>query len=163
MEEYTARIASPIGPLTLVASDRGVRSISMERAGATRDEVSGIIDHPLLAQAAEQLAEYFGGTRTAFELPLDPAGTPFQQQVWAALREIPYGETRSYLAVARQLGRPTAIRAVGAANGRNPIAIVTPCHRVIGSDGSLTGFAGGLDNKRHLLALESSALSPRLL
>lgn len=164
MEEHTARIASPIGPLTLVASDRGLRSISMERdAGATPGEVSGIIDHPLLAQAAGQLAEYFAGTRTAFDLPLDPAGTPFQQQVWAALRAIPYGETRSYLAIARQLGRPTATRAVGAANGRNPIAIVTPCHRVIGSDGSLTGFAGGLDNKRRLLALESSAISPQLL
>ena len=156
MQEHRSRIASPLGRLTLVATDRGLRSVSMARdlAAGAADIGSDACDHPVLVQAATQLGEYFARTRTAFDLPLDAAGTPFQQEVWAMLRTIPYGETRSYLAIAVQLGRPTATRAVGAANGRNPIAIITPCHRVIGRDGSLTGFAGGLENKRLLLALE---------
>ena len=109
---------------------------------------------PLLGQAKQQLAEYFAGQRQAFDLPLRMQGTPFQQKVWAALREIPYGETRSYGQIAAQVGNPKASRAVGMANNRNPIAIIVPCHRVIGANGSLTGYAGGLSVKEELLALE---------
>jgi methylated-DNA-[protein]-cysteine S-methyltransferase len=110
--------------------------------------------HPVLVETARQLREYFAGRRKAFTLTLDPAGTPFQRKVWNALLTIPFGETRSYGQIARQIGSPAAVRAVGAANGRNPISIVTPCHRVIGSTGRLTGFAGGLDAKAYLLASE---------
>jgi methylated-DNA-[protein]-cysteine S-methyltransferase len=109
---------------------------------------------PLLRRAARELSEYFQGLRREFDLPLAPAGTPFQQKVWAALRDIPFGETRSYRQIAAAVGNPAACRAVGMANSRNPIAVIIPCHRVIGADGSLTGYAGGLDKKRHLLALE---------
>jgi methylated-DNA-[protein]-cysteine S-methyltransferase len=115
--------------------------------------------HPHLTRAVAQLNEYFAGRRTAFDLPLDPHGTPFQQQVWEQLLAIPYGETRSYLDLARKLGNPNATRAVGAANGRNPISIIVPCHRVIGSSGKLTGFAGGLEIKERLLNLESATPS----
>jgi len=111
---------------------------------------------PVLEAAAEQLREYFAGERTSFDLPLALDGTPFQQEAWRALADIPYGETVSYGEQARRLGRPDAVRAVGAANGANPIAIVLPCHRVIGADGSLTGFGGGLETKRRLLDLERS-------
>jgi methylated-DNA-[protein]-cysteine S-methyltransferase len=107
-----------------------------------------------LAAAARQLTEYFAGQRTEFDLPLEMAGTDFQRRVWAALREIPYGETVSYGELARGLGQASASRAVGLANGKNPFAVVVPCHRVVGSDGSLTGYGGGLDRKRFLLALE---------
>lgn len=109
---------------------------------------------PVLEMAARQLYEYFSGRRTVFDLPLTPAGTPFQRRVWDALLNIPYGETRSYLHIATQVGNPAACRAVGAANGKNPIAIFIPCHRVIGADGSLVGFGGGLHIKEHLLRLE---------
>jgi methylated-DNA-[protein]-cysteine S-methyltransferase len=109
----------------------------------------------VLAEAQRQLGEYFAGTRKAFSLPLDFAGTEFQCAVWAALLTIPYGETRSYGDIARQIGKPAAVRAVGAANGRNPLSIVAPCHRVVGSTGKLTGFAGGLGTKAFLLALEA--------
>jgi methylated-DNA-[protein]-cysteine S-methyltransferase len=112
-------------------------------------------EHPILVQTERQLGEYFAGTRTAFDLPLDPVGTDFQRRVWRALLTIPYGQTRSYADIARQVGSPAAVRAVGAANGRNPISIITPCHRVIGSTGQLTGFAGGLETKAYLLNLES--------
>jgi methylated-DNA-[protein]-cysteine S-methyltransferase len=110
--------------------------------------------HPLILEAERQLAEYFAGRRQRFTLPLDPSGTAFQRDVWDALRTIPFGETRSYAQIARQIGHPRAVRAVGAANGRNPLSIVVPCHRVVGSTGALTGFAGGLDVKARLLALE---------
>jgi methylated-DNA-[protein]-cysteine S-methyltransferase len=113
--------------------------------------------HSVLLEAERQLAEYFAGTRRTFELPLDFEGTEFQRSVWAALLTIPYGETRSYGQIARQIGRPKAVRAVGAANGRNPLSIVAPCHRVIGASGELTGFAGGLETKEFLLALEARA------
>ena len=112
----------------------------------------------MLVAAARQLAEYFAGRRRAFDLPLAPAGTPFQQQVWRQLLQIPFGSTCSYGALARAVGRPSASRAVGAANGRNPISIIIPCHRVIGSDGSLTGYGGGEPAKRWLLDHESPAL-----
>jgi methylated-DNA-[protein]-cysteine S-methyltransferase len=111
-------------------------------------------DHPVLQEAERQLAEYFAGRRTEFDLPLDPSGTPFQQKVWSALRRIPFGETRTYAEVATQIGHPGAARAVGAASGRNPLSIVAPCHRVIGTRGALTGFAGGLEVKARLLAFE---------
>ena len=150
-------ITSPVGPLTLVASDRGLRAILWERDPPSRVRIGTPVedpDHPLLCETARQLDEYFAGRRQRFELPLDFRGSEFQKKVWAALLTIPFGETRSYTQIAEQLGDRKAVRAVGAANGRNPISIVAPCHRVIGADGSLTGFAGGLANKRFLLTLE---------
>jgi methylated-DNA-[protein]-cysteine S-methyltransferase len=117
--------------------------------------------HPMLVEAERQLQEYFSGARTRFTVPLDIAGTPFQRQVWEALRSIPYGETRSYAEIADQIGSPRAVRAVGAANGRNPVSIVAPCHRVIGSGGQLTGFAGGLEVKARLLAFEQRTSARR--
>jgi methylated-DNA-[protein]-cysteine S-methyltransferase len=151
-------MSSPVGRLTLVATDNGLAAILWEndRPGRVRLNVGAEInDHPVLVETERQLEEYFAGRRTAFALPLDPSGTAFQRQVWDALLTIPFGETRSYGQIARQIGNPTAIRAVGAANGRNPLSIVVPCHRVVGSTGALTGFAGGLDVKAQLLALES--------
>lgn len=150
-------IPSPVGALKLVGSDAGLVAVLWEndRDGRVRlgamDEAP---DHPILVEAARQLGDYFAGRRTAFDLPLDFRGSAFQKQVWAALLTIPFGETRSYGQIARQIGRPSASRAVGAANGRNPISIVAPCHRVIGTGGALTGFAGGLDAKAFLLAHE---------
>lgn len=118
-------------------------------------------DNRVLEATAAQLREYFAGQRTVFDIPLDTAtGTPFQRVVWAALREIPYGETWTYGELARHIGQPTAFRAVGLANGKNPISIIVPCHRVIGSGGSLTGYGGGLDRKELLLALERGNSSP---
>ncbi len=150
-------MASPVGELTLVASDAGLRAIlwAEERVGRVplperRDDPANAI----LAAAVRQLTEYFEGRRRDFDLPLDPVGTDFQRSVWTGLNAIPYGETRSYAALATAIGRPGASRAVGAANGRNPLSIVTPCHRVIGANGTLTGFAGGLAVKQWLLAHE---------
>lgn len=151
---------SPVGKLKLISSDEGLTAILWENDRPTRvrlGEMTEDENHPHLRQAIAQLNEYFARRRTAFEIPLDPRGTPFQQQVWESLLEIPYGETRTYLDLARKLGNPNATRAVGAANGRNPISIIVPCHRVIGTSGSLTGFAGGLAVKEQLLRLESSA------
>ena len=150
-------IASPVGALTLVASDEGLAAILWENDNPKRvrlGELTDGSDHPVILQAEQQLAEYFAGKRSAFSIRLDMAGTEFQKKVWQALLTIPFGETRSYNEIARQVGNPKASRAVGAANGRNPVSIITPCHRAIGSDGSLTGFAGGLDAKRYLLTLE---------
>jgi methylated-DNA-[protein]-cysteine S-methyltransferase len=150
-------MASPVGELTLVASEQGLRAVlwAEERVGRVplserRDDPA----HDVLAEAVRQLSEYFAGERRAFDLPLDPVGTAFQKAVWTGLNAIPYGETRSYAALATAIGRPGASRAVGAANGRNPLSIVTPCHRVIGANGTLTGFAGGLAIKQWLLAHE---------
>ena len=151
---------SPVGALKLVASDRGLAAILWEDDDPNRVRLGAMTerpDHPVLVETARQLDAYFAGTRTRFDLPLDFHGTDFQRSVWAALLTIPFGETRSYADIARQVGRPTAFRAVGAANGKNPISIVAPCHRVIGTDGSLTGFAGGIEGKKFLLELESSA------
>ena len=145
-------IESPVGPLTLIASGAGLQAVRFgERppAGGVEDA-----DHPILAQTARQLGEYFGGARTAFELPLDLEGTAFQRRVWALLQTIPYGATTTYGTLAARLGDLKTVRAVGRANGQNPAAIVVPCHRVIGQDGSLTGFAGGLEVKTLLLQLE---------
>jgi methylated-DNA-[protein]-cysteine S-methyltransferase len=150
-------IDSPIGLLALVAAESALRAILFESQfrDAGLAELRQAPD-PVLESAATQLAEYFEGRRSQFELSLAPRGTAFQRQVWDALAEIPFGQTRSYADIANRLGRPTATRAVGAANGRNPLPIVVPCHRVIGADGSLTGFAGGLDAKRFLLQLEAA-------
>ena len=150
-------IDSPVGPLTLVATDRGLSAIlwKNDRKGRVRVTIDAEDHaHPVLVRAERQLTEYFAGRRKTFSIRLDVAGTTFQQKVWNALRTIPFGETRTYGEIARQIGHPAAVRAVGAANGRNPVAIVAPCHRVIGSTGALTGFAGGLDAKARLLALE---------
>jgi len=151
---------SPIGPLTLVGAGGALSGLYMvEHRYAPAS--FGERDDDAFPAAAEQLREYFAGARTTFDLELAPAGTPFQQQVWAALREVPYGETTTYGELAAVLGRPTASRAVGHANGHNPISIIVPCHRVVGSSGSLTGYGGGLPRKRFLLALEAG--TPALL
>jgi len=151
-------IPSPIGPLTIVAADGAIVALYMDaQRHAPSPESFGPPADPQeepFASAAAQLADYFTGRRTDFDLPLAPTGTHFQQRVWAGLRAIPYGTTVSYGELASSLGSPAASRAVGLANGRNPIAIVVPCHRVIGADGSMTGYGGGLDRKRFLLALE---------
>lgn len=149
-------VPSPIGDLLLTATDEGLTGVHMvphvDRADLTdavRDDGDAV-----LTETGRQLDEYFAGERTDFELPLAPAGTEFQRQVWDGLCAIPYGETISYGELAQRIGRPNAQRAVGLANGRNPIAVVVPCHRVIGADGSLTGYGGGLDRKQLLLGLE---------
>ena len=148
-------IESPIGPLTLVAAQGALVEIQFTGQGV-RVNTEEEIQDPVLATCAEQLEQYFSGQRRAFDLPLAPRGTEFQRAVWSALATIPFGELRSYSDIARDIGRPRAVRAVGAANGRNPLPIIVPCHRVIGSNGTLTGFAGGLEAKRRLLQLESS-------
>ena len=155
---YVSRtVASPMGKLMLVASESGLAAILWENDDPDRVRLGSIIEgrgHPVLIAAERQLAEYFAGERKRFDLPLDFNGTEFQKQVWSALLTIPFGETRSYAEIARMIGRPAACRAVGAANGKNPISIVAPCHRVIGANGTLTGFAGGLRAKEYLLQLE---------
>lgn len=146
---WHAYAPSPIGDLLLVANEEGLVSVNFRGTSeAPRDQKR-------LAHAIGQLEEYFDGTRRQFDLQLAPRGTPFQLAVWRMLQRIPYGETRSYLDIAKSIGRPSATRAVGAANGANPMPIIIPCHRVIGSSGSLTGFGGGLAVKRRLLDLES--------
>jgi methylated-DNA-[protein]-cysteine S-methyltransferase len=150
-------LASPVGELKLVANGSRLAAILWEndRPGRVRlGPMSEAPDFPILIRAAAQLREYFAGTRRSFDLELDFSGTEFQKQVWAALLTIPFGETRSYSQIAEQIGNPTAVRAVGAANGKNPISIIAPCHRVIGATGKLTGFAGGLEAKELLLTLE---------
>ena len=157
-------LMSPIGRLRIVTdADAGaICRLDMETHAAFATRVAGErADTPLLRLAARQLREYFDGARSSFELPLRELGTAFQRQAWQALRAIPFGQTRSYAEQARAIGRPTATRAVGAANARNPIGIIVPCHRVIGSDGSLTGYAGGEAAKRWLLAHEARASNRR--
>lgn len=149
--------ASPVGNLKLVTSDLGLIALLWENDDPKRVPLDERIEegnHPILLLAEAELEEYFAGKRSVFSVPLDMRGTSFQKQVWQALQEIPFGETRSYGQLANQLGKPDAARTVGAANGRNPVSIIVPCHRVIGSSGKLTGFAGGLDAKAYLLALE---------
>ena len=149
---------TPLGPILLTAEGDALTRVAMGASpaavGADWERVSS--GPGVLAEACAQLGDYFAGTRTGFDLPTAPAGTPFQQRVWAALQAIPFGETTTYLAIARALGDPNATRAVGAANGRNPLGIVVPCHRIVGADGSLTGYAGGLDRKRWLLRHEDA-------
>ena len=158
----TQRLETPLGPLTLVGSDLGLRAILWADDDPARVGLAGTLPAAsidVLDDAADQLAEYFAGIRRTFDLPLDLRGTAFQLAAWNALAEIPYGETRTYAEQAARIERPAAVRAVGAANGRNPLSIVLPCHRVVGSDGALRGFAGGLDAKAALLALERETLA----
>ena len=152
-----AVVDSPVGPLTLVAADGVLAGLYMtEQRHLPPREVFGepAEDDEPLAEAAAQLREYFAGGRTAFDLELATHGTAFQRRVWAALQDIPYGQTVSYLQLADRIGQPSASRAVGLANGKNPIGIIVPCHRVVGADGGLTGYGGGIDRKRFLLAHE---------
>ncbi len=148
-------IPSPIGLLTLVASAQGLTGIFMD-THPNPIPADSVADDSRFREARSQLAAYFAGGLKKFDLPLDPKGTPFQLSVWRALLEIPFGETISYGEQARRIGRPKAVRAVGLANGANPLSIVIPCHRVIGKNGSLTGYGGGLERKRFLLGLESA-------
>ena len=166
------RFDSPLGPMIIAATDKGLAGLWFEGQRHLPLELSGQAgptswprndEHPMLQEASRQLTEYFAGRRSHFELPLDLAyGTDFQQSVWQALLAIPQGGTASYGEVSRRIGKPAAVRAVGAAVGRNPISIIVPCHRVMGSNGSLTGYAGGLDRKTALLKLEN-ALQEKLL
>jgi methylated-DNA-[protein]-cysteine S-methyltransferase len=149
---------SPVGRLKLVASEKSLVAILWENDDPRRVVLEDLRDddrQPILVEAGRQLQEYFEGKRQSFSIPLEMRGTPFQKSVWEALLAIPFGETRTYGQLARQLGRPRAMRAVGNASGRNPLSIVVPCHRVIGSSGELTGFAGGLEAKEQLLKIES--------
>ncbi|RXZ32358.1 methylated-DNA--[protein]-cysteine S-methyltransferase [Oxalobacteraceae bacterium CAVE-383] len=153
---------SPAGKLTLVAKDEKLSAILWENDKPNRVKLGALHednDHPVLLETERQLNEYFAGKRNRFELELEFTGTAFQKKVWQALLTIPFGETRSYGDIARQIGNMKAVRAVGAANGRNPISIVAPCHRVIGASGDLTGFAGGLGVKKLLLGLESREMT----
>jgi methylated-DNA-[protein]-cysteine S-methyltransferase len=150
---------SPVGELKLVASDKGLAAILWENDDPRRVRLAPVSEnenHPVLLESERQLNDYFSGKRKSFSQPLDFKGTEFQKKVWAALLTIPFGETRSYGQIAKQIESPKAVHAVGAANGKNPISIIAPCHRVIGSTGKLTGFAGGLKTKAHLLALEEN-------
>ena len=148
--ELVRHIETPIGRLKLCADGDGLCALCFAATGEEMDAA------PVLLQAQQELEEYFAGRRTAFSVPLSMHGTPFQMAVWAALRAIPYGETRSYGELARRIGRPGACRAVGMANHVNPLPILVPCHRVVGADGHLTGYAGGLDVKKYLLELEGA-------
>lgn len=161
MPLFIHMIPSPVGTLTLAASGAGLVAVLWENDDPNRVRLGPCVeapDHSILSEAERQLGEYFAKQRQRFDLPLDFRGTDFQKSVWATLLTIPFGETRSYGAIARTLGKPGASRAVGAANGRNPISIITPCHRVIGTNGAITGFAGGIPAKEYLLRLESGDL-----
>jgi methylated-DNA-[protein]-cysteine S-methyltransferase len=156
------RYASPLGPMIVAATARGLAGVWFDGQRHLPDVShwpQADAHHPVLAHAVRQLAEYFAGTRTQFDLPLDlQGGTPFQQSVWHALLRIPSGSTDSYGALSERIGKPAAVRAVGAAVGRNPLSIVVPCHRVIGANGALTGYAGGLERKTALLQLEGALI-----
>ena len=157
MTYFYKTMQSPVGELKLIASDNGLAAILWENDNPERVRLSLVVEdnnHPILVETERQLQAYFAGKLTSFSLKLDSKGTEFQKKVWAALLTIPFGETRSYGQIAQQIKNPKAVRAVGAANGKNPISIIAPCHRVIGSTGKLTGFAGGLEIKARLLALE---------
>ena len=152
-------VSSRVGLLKLVANDLALVAILWENDDPKRVRLGSLVedvDHPILCLAEQQLGEYFAGRRKSFDLPLDFVGTPFQKKVWSELLNIPFGQTRTYGQIANAIGKPRAFRAVGAANGKNPISIVAPCHRVIGKDGSLTGFAGGLEAKECLLGIEAA-------
>ena len=161
MSLYYKEIASPVGKLKLIASTHALVAVLWERERPDRVKLHTPVlapEHPILIETERQLTEYFAGARTEFDLPLAPSGSEFQKKVWLALRKIPLGQTRSYLDLAKALGSTAAARAVGLANGKNPLSIIVPCHRVIGSDGSLTGFAGGVEAKAALLAFEAKLL-----
>jgi methylated-DNA-[protein]-cysteine S-methyltransferase len=153
----TKKMQSPVGELTLIASDRGLAAVLWEDDDPKRVRLQPQMEDPenaVLVETERQLRSYFNGTLQEFSVPLDFNGTDFQKSVWKALLTIPFGETRTYSDIAKQIGRPTASRAVGAASGKNPISIMAPCHRVVGRNGTLTGFAGGLETKKLLLGLE---------
>ena len=164
MNVHTSTVDSPIGRLFLAADDEGLRAVEFpeNRYPVKREANWHEASHPVLDAAAGQLNEYFAGQRQTFDLPLAPRGTDFQLAVWQALRSIPFGQTWSYAQLAAKIGKTSAMRAVGAANGRNPLPIIVPCHRVIGADGSLTGFGGGLPTKAFLLRLEGALPSALL-
>jgi methylated-DNA-[protein]-cysteine S-methyltransferase len=164
MQLFYKEMESPVGKLKLVASAKALVAVLWERERPNRVKLNTAkLDrrHPILLEAERQLTEYFEGKRTQFQLPLEPCGTEFQMKVWQALRDIPFGQTSSYLGLAKVIGSANGSRAVGVAIGKNPLSIIVPCHRVIGSDGSLTGFAGGLETKAKLLALEARAAGLR--
>ena len=159
MELVFIEMASPVGVLKLVATDQALVAVLWENENPKRVRLAELVEdkkHPILLETQKQLNEYFAGQRTQFDLPLDFEGTEFQKKIWQALLTIPFGETRSYKQIAEQVGNVKAVRAVGAANGKNPISIIAPCHRVVGANGKLVGFAGGLENKSILLELEIS-------
>ncbi|MDQ8936440.1 methylated-DNA--[protein]-cysteine S-methyltransferase [Acinetobacter rudis] len=159
MQLYFKYIDSPVGQLQLVAHDQALVAIKWDTEDPKRLRLANLIEHQthsILLKVEQQLDEYFRSQRQVFDVPLDLAGTEFQQKVWRALQDIPYGQTRSYKEIAEQIGNVKAVRAVGAANGKNPISIIVPCHRVIGASGQLVGFAGGLDYKQSLLQLENT-------
>lgn len=158
MDTFFKRMASPTGPLTLIATDNGLRAVLWDYGDPEKSSIDRGIekpDHPLLLETEKQLDEYFARKRKTFSLPLDFIGSDFQKQVWEALLTIPFGETRSYGEIARQIGNPESVRAVGGAANKNPIPIIAPCHRMVGASGKLVGFGGGLENKALLLALEA--------
>lgn len=157
MNLYHNFYKSPVGELKLIASNQGLVAVLWENDSPRRVRLSQTEhsdEHPILQETRQQLAEYFEGRRRQFSVTLTPHGTDFQRQIWMALAKIPYAETRSYGQLAKSIGNPSASRAVGAANGKNPISIIVPCHRVVGAGGQLTGFAGGLEAKKFLLNLE---------
>jgi len=159
MNYFFKLMPSPVGILKLIASDKGLAAILWENEDPKRYRLPALLaegSHPVLLETERQLTEYFAGQRKQFTVALDFVGTEFQKKVWAALVAIPFGETRSYGEIARAIGNPAAVRAVGAANGKNPISIIAPCHRVIGANGKLTGFAGGLQAKAFLLKIETT-------
>jgi methylated-DNA-[protein]-cysteine S-methyltransferase len=154
---YTKKTQTPVGELKLIASERGLAAILWEDDDPKRVKLEPQVedeDNDILVETERQLKLYFDGTLKVFSVPFDFVGTEFQTSVWKALLKIPFGQTRTYTQIAKQIGRPTAARAVGAASGKNPISIMAPCHRVVGANGELTGFAGGLETKELLLALE---------
>ena len=161
MSYYYKTTKSPVGELKLIATDKGLAAILWENDPEGRVRLAPLVEnkaHPVLLATERELKEYFEGKRTKFSVNLDATGTEFQRNVWRALSEIPFGETRSYLDIAKRVGNAKAVRAVGGANGKNPISIIVPCHRVIGASGKLIGFAGGLKTKAHLLKLEAGTL-----
>lgn len=159
---YYSELQTPVGPVTIVSDGAALTMVTMRPATRVIARAGEWLeDDARLAEARMQLAAYFAGQLRRFSLPLAPRGTPFQQQVWAALRRIPFGETTSYGALAAALGHPGAARAVGAANRTNPIGIIVPCHRVIGADGTLTGYAGGIERKKFLLDHEAACAGSR--
>ena len=158
MRLFYKEIESPVGKLKLVASASALVAVLWENERPNRGKLDAMKfdpQQPILLETEHQLAEYFAGARSEFDLPLEPEGSAFQKKVWQALRAIPFGQTRSYLDLAKAVGSSKAARAVGAANGKNPLSIIVPCHRVVGANGALTGFAGGLNTKAALLALEA--------
>ncbi|WP_029767819.1 methylated-DNA--[protein]-cysteine S-methyltransferase [Haloglycomyces albus] len=155
---YYTYMDSPIGIVNLTANDQGVTRLHLNEEPTVPKEAGNTV----LAQTMEQLKAYFAGELQEFTVPLDPDGTEFQRQVWSGLQDIPYGHTWSYGELAQHIGRPSAVRAVGLANGRNPVSLIVPCHRVIGADGSLTGYAGGIERKKFLLDHEKHILNPAL-